>query len=42
MINTKQYCVFFNGLTNDLQENVKTICKNAPDKSKIYNYITES
>ena len=39
MISTKQYCVFFNGLTDDLQENVKTICKNAEDKSKIYSNI---
>ena len=39
MTSTKQYCLFFNGLTDDLQENVKTICKNAEDKSKIYSNI---
>jgi hypothetical protein len=39
MINTRQYCVFFNRLTYDLQKSVKNICKNAPDKSKIYSNI---
>jgi hypothetical protein len=39
MISTRQYCVFFNGLTDDLQKSVKNICENAPDKSKIYSNI---
>jgi hypothetical protein len=39
MIKTRQYCVFFNGLTDDLQKSVKNICENAPDKSKIYSNI---
>ena len=39
MISTRQYCVFFNGLTYDLQKSVKKICENAPDKSNIYSNI---
>jgi hypothetical protein len=39
MTSTKQYCLFLNGLTDDLQKSVKNICENAPDKSKIYSNI---
>ena len=40
---TKQYCVFFEGLTPELNKSVIEICKNAPDKSKIYsNFIKDT
>ncbi len=41
--NTKQYCVFFEGLTPELKKSVTEICENAEDKSQIYsNFINEA
>jgi hypothetical protein len=41
--NTKQYCVFFEGLTPELKKSVTHICENASDKSKIYsNFIKDA
>ena len=40
---TKQYCVFFEGLTPELKKSVTQICENASDKSKIYsNFIKDA
>lgn len=36
---TKQYCVFFEGLTPELKKSVTEICKTTLDKSKIYSNI---
>ena len=41
--NTKQYCVFFEGLTPELKKTVTQICENASDKTKIYsNFIKDT